>query len=276
MDAYGLGGLWSMIKGNVIIQRSIESIILILTVAILLVIIRRLIFRVGRLSGADREALENTYKMIEISIIIITIFLVLFLLTQENIIVLFILGLILVIFAASWETIANVASYYAILLTQAVTLGEYVSLDDCEGRVRKITVLYTVIDGYSKVCTVPNRIFMSKLKSTVKEPINARFRIRIWGFEDVEVAEDITAKLKERIHDIAGSVTAVPGEARIYVEELSPDALTAVLILPHPGHRIQPEKVGLIVRELASILKEYGYPFNISLERQNGGMARWK
>jgi hypothetical protein len=37
----------------------------------------------------------------------------LYLLTQQQIIVIFILAVILIILGASWETIANVASYYA-------------------------------------------------------------------------------------------------------------------------------------------------------------------
>ncbi|MCE4622745.1 MAG: mechanosensitive ion channel [Desulfurococcales archaeon] len=276
MDASVFQEIWSAIASGTYMVRVLESLILIVIILIFLNIIKKLIFKIGGLSGADQRAMENTYKIIELSLIIITLFLVLFLLTQQSIIVQFILGIVLVIFAASWETIANVASYYAILLTQAVTVGEYIALEGCEGKVRKITVLYTIIDGYNKVCTIPNRVFLSKLKSTIKEPVYAKFRVRIWGFEDVDVAEDITAKLKERLYDIAGSVTAIPGEARIYIEELSPDAVTASLLIPHPGHRIQPEKVGLIVREIATILKEYGYPFNISLERQNGGVARWK
>lgn len=276
MNITVLQELWRTISYSTYLGRILGSLILIILILILLNIIKRLIFKIGGLSGADQKAMESTYKVIELSMFIITLFLVLFLITQQSIIVEFILGVILVILIASWETIANVASYYAILLSQAVTVGEYVSLEGCEGKVRKITILHTIIDSYSKVCMVPNRIFLSKLKSTVKEPVHAKFRVRIWGFEDVDVAEEIITKLKERLYDIAGSVTAIPGEARVSIEELSPDAVTASLILPHPGYRIQPEKTGLIIRELATILKEYGYPFNISLERQNSGIARWK
>ncbi|MEB3806345.1 MAG: mechanosensitive ion channel [Desulfurococcales archaeon] len=274
MDVNELVSLWDLVRGNVLLARTLEAIVLIVIILLFLGVVKRLLSRLGRLSGADQRSLENTYKIIELSTLIITLFLALYLLTQQTLIALFILGIVLVILASSWETIANIASYYAILLSQLATIGEYVVVDGCEGKIRKITVIYTIIDGGYKVCSIPNRVLLSKIKSAIREPVHIKFRIRIWGFEDVEVAEEIMAKLRERLQDVVGSITAVPGEARVYVEEISPDALTASLLVPHPGYRVQSEKIDLVIRELASILKEYGYPFNISLDRSNGG--RWR
>ncbi len=275
MNVGGLEDLWNMFTSNPYIRRSIESLVLLLIVIIVLALIKKIVMKIGKLSGADERALENTYKIIEASTLIITIFLILYLLTQQQIIVLFILAVILVILASSWETIANVASYYAILLSRAISVGEYVTLEDCEGKVRKVTVLYTIIDGPEKMCTIPNRIFLSKIKSALKEPSYARFRIRIWGFEDVEVAESLLSKVSGGLQEALRGVTAIPGGSRLVVEEYSPDAIAVTLLVPISGHRIQPEKLSFLMRELASILKEQGYPFNITVER-DVTVRRWR
>ncbi|MEB3846905.1 MAG: mechanosensitive ion channel [Desulfurococcales archaeon] len=275
MGSFDLGSLWSAFSQSEFVLRSLESLILLFIILILLDIFKKIILKIGRLSGADERALENTYKVVEITTLIITIFLILYLLTQQQVIVIFILAVVLVILASSWETIANIASYYAILLSRAVSIGEYVSLGECEGKIRKITVLYTIIDTPERTCTIPNRLFLSKAKTSVKEPVYAGFRIRIWGFEDLEIAEGILVKLSSRLQEALRGISAIPGESRLVIEEYSPDAVAITLLIPVAGYRLEPEKASFLMRELASILKEQGYPFNITVERDRAG-KRWK
>jgi hypothetical protein len=162
-----------------------------------------------------------------------------------------------------------------LLLSRAISIGEYVSLGDCEGKIRKITVLYTIIDGREKVCTIPNRIFLSKIKSSIKEPTYAKYRLRIWGFEDLEVAENILVKLSSRLQEVLKGFSAIPGESRLSIEEYSPDAVAVTLLIPVSGYYLEPEKASFLMRELASILKEQGYPFNIALEKDRSS-KRWR
>lgn len=276
MDGSLLSQLWDHVSGGTLLGRLLESLVLVLVVALILALAKRVIVKICELSGVDRRTAEDTYRLVELSVAAITVFLVLYMLTEQQVIAYLVLSLVIVVVAASWEAIANVAGYYALILSKPVKLGEYVTVAGCEGKVKRITLLYTLVEEKDTSCSIPNRLFLSTAKTSVKEPVYARVKVRVWGFEGVDVAEGIVSKLEESLPGIVGGVTAAAGEARIHVEELGYGSVTAIITVPIAGYRVQPERMDEVVRGLAAMLKEHGYPFNVGLETQDGGPARCK
>jgi len=274
-DVFGMLG--DMFQ-NQLMLRLVASAIIVLVGLFLVALSRKVFERIARARSKDRKTIENTQKMIEISIIIVTIFLVIYVLTQQTIIVLFLLGVLLVLIGASWEVVANLAAYYVILMNQRPSKGDYVAVHGFAGRVRDITPFFTLIDNDESVQAVPNRLLLGKGVTVFKEPSIVTVAVRVWGFEDPEVVESLLSVIRSRLLETLKDAIAVPGEAELYIDEITMDGVVIKIDVPMPGYPIKPNKrkIALLLREVAAALKETGYSFSVSVEKPNGMQARWR
>jgi len=263
---------------NQLLVRIVVSLLIILIAMLIILLLRKLFDRISRVRAKDRKTIENTQKMIEISIIIVTLFLIIYVMTQQTIIVLFLLGLLLVLIGASWEVVANLAAYYVILMSQNPSKGDYVAVNGYVGRVREVTPFFTIIDNDESVQAVPNRLILGKGTTMFKEPTTVTIAARVWGFEEPEVVESIISILRSRLEEALKDAIAVPGEAEIYIDEVTMDGVVIKINIPMPGYPIKPNKrkISMVVQEVAAALRETGYSFSVTVERPNGMQTRWR
>ncbi len=266
----GLVEEFSVLFSNEVALRLLASLLVAIITLFVLAIVKKILYKFAEARVRDKRVVENTYKMIELGVVTIMVFIIAYILTRQTIIALFILGAVLVVMGAAWEIIANIVSYYAILMTQAVSRGEYVVVGGYEGRVRDVTPLFTFVENETGVYAIPNRLILSRGSVRVKEPVYAKIKVRVWGFEDPEVAEDIASRLRDRLLDALGGISAIPGEVKIFAEEVTVDGVVFGIIIPLPGPRISHEKLGNILREVGATLKDFGYSFSVTAEKYNG------
>ncbi len=254
---------------NQYIMRIIISIIIIIIGYIFLALVKGIFKKIETSRAAEKTTLENMYKLLYISIIIILLFLIVYVITEQSVIVLFLLGVILILLASSWEVTANLAAYYALLLSRSVQRGDYIELpEDISGRIRQITPLFTEIEDENRVYMVPNLKLLRHGKTTVKEPIKVEVEIRVWGFEDPDTINNILEILKDKIAMAGRNVLALPEAASLIVEEVSVDGVSIRAELRVPGPKPNKAKLGRLMQELAVTLKETGYSYSLVIARE--------
>ncbi|MCE4624347.1 MAG: mechanosensitive ion channel family protein [Desulfurococcales archaeon] len=216
----------------------------------------------------SEASIENMYSLIKSATIIVTLFIILYILTQQQAIAYFILGVILILIAASWEVIANVASYYVILISRGLNKGDLVSIDDIVGKVREINPFFVVVEGEDGVYKIPNRVVLHKMVKMPVEPAIVTLNIRIWGLDDPEVARSIIQRIEDEIATLTRPLVTSPRHLQLEssVEELSSDSVTISIKLPVPGRKVSRRKFNRLLEDLAVSLKETGYSFTISLQ----------
>ncbi|MCE4613805.1 MAG: hypothetical protein F7C07_08285 [Desulfurococcales archaeon] len=226
------------------------------------------------LETAHKERLE---KIAELTVLIALLIVLGYIATGSPLLVYIFLAMIVIILASNWEIIANMASYYVMLLTRMVSRGEYIMLPGGpHGWVREITPLYTLVENTHAIYAVPNLRIVRNGKLHVKEPITIRVSVRVWGFEDVEAVTVVEGVVKETIEDWGRDVVAQMGGIRVYTDEISTDSVVIKAQLPVPGPTVNLAKMSHLLKELANALKETGYSFNISLEQPEGFEQRWR
>jgi small-conductance mechanosensitive channel len=257
----------TMLSENKVVVRIIVSIIILLVGLVILVMIKGIFKKLESRRVTERAALENMYKIIYGSLVLTLLFIVIYVLTQQQIIVVFLLGVILILLASSWEVIANLAGYYALLASRNISRGDYVIIPpDMEGRVREITPLFTIIDGDKAVYSVPNLTVLRKGIVSLRDPITVYLIVRVWGFEDPDALASLKEVIEEKVTATARNVLASPEKARGAIEELSVDGATIRIPLKVPGPRPNTLKISELIEELAVALKDTGYSFNINFE----------
>ena len=251
-----------------IIVRLLASLIILIISLLILIIIKNVLFRIAEARGRDRRAIENTYRMVKASLGIVTLFLIIFIITQQTIVAMFLLGVILVVLAASWEIIANTIAYYAILFYQVVERGEYVRIGPYEGIVRDITPLFTMLEDDFGVIAVPNRSVISHGRVLVREPVKVVFSLKVWGLDDPKALDNLLASIRDRLEPTLRAVSAIPGEVSMYIDEISGDSVSIKFEVLLPGPKVVRARIESILKEVASFMWETGYSFSVAVERQ--------
>ena len=256
-----------MLASQEILMRLLASLVILIISITILLIIKNILFRIAEARGRDRRAIENTYRMIKASLGTVTLFLIIFILTQEAIIAIFLLGVILVVLAASWEIIANIVSYYSILLYQVLERGEYVRVGSFEGVVRDITPLFTLIEDEYGVVAVPNRLVVTKGRVLIREPVKVVFSLKVWGLDDPKSLDSLLSSIRERLEPSLRAISAIPGEVSMYIDEISGDSVSIKLEVLLPGPKVGRARVEAVLREVASFMWGTGYSFSVAIEK---------
>ncbi len=252
---------------NEYIVKIIVSIVIVLVGLVILAMIKGVFKKFESARISERATLENMYKIISMSVYILLVFIIIYVMTQQQIIVLFLLGVLLIILAASWEVIANLAAYYALLASRALTRGDYIIIEpNIEGKIKEITPLFTVIEGETKVYTLPNLYILKHGKTTVREPIKVNLVIRVWGFEDPDALTGIKRLVEEKVARIGRDLMAIPEMPRAIIDEISVDGATLRVAVSLPGTKPNTVKISRLLEELAVSLKETGYSYTLTVE----------
>jgi len=252
--------------GNPIVVRLLVSLGIILASIVALEVAKRILLGLAGGRLLEKRAAENTFRMVKATIGAIAFFLILYVLTQQAIVVAFALVIFVVVMGASWELIANFMSYYAILLYQLVSRGEYVEIGEYSGRVRDVTPLFTILEDERGVYAVPNRLIVSRGRKLRKEPVPVVISLRVWGLEEPQSLEDLIVKMRERLEPALRSMAAVPGEVKFYIDEVSADGVAIKIEVLMPGPRVSKAKLDSVLREIASFMWSTGYSFSVSVE----------
>ncbi len=255
------------IVGNVWVVRLIISTITVLVGLIILYIIKKILFKIKETRRADVRSIENLYSLIKGAFGIILLFLVLYIMTQQQVIVYFILGVALILIAAGWEILANIGAYYVLLLTQRFTIGDRIVFSDIEGEIESITSVFTFIRSEDGLYAVPNLRLLREAARIPKEFTYAELEIRIWGVDDPETASNLKNRIEEEISSLSRSLVIHPKhyqpESRII--EITSDSITLRVKLPVPGPKPNSKKLSRLAEDLAVLLKETGYSFSVSI-----------
>ena len=265
-----MASVWENIKlmaSQEILMRLLASLAILIISIIILLIIKNILFRIAEARGRDRRAIENTYRMIKASLGIVTFFLIVFIITQQAIIALFLLGVILVVLAASWEIIANIISYYSILLYQVIERGEYVKIGPFEGVVRDITPIFTLLEDEYGVVAVPNRLVVTKGRILIREPVKVVFSLKVWGLDDPKSLDNLLASIRDRLEPSLRAISAIPGEVSMYIDEISGDSVSIKLEVLLPGPKVGRARIESVLREVASFMWGTGYSFSVAIEK---------
>ncbi len=254
---------------NEIIVRIVISLIIVIIGIIILAMIKGLFRRIETARVTEKATLENMYKLISTSVTIVLIFLIIYVLTRQAIIVIFILGVILIILASSWEVIANIAAYYAILSARLIAKGDYIILPNgIEGRVREITPLFTHIDGETRVYAVPNLLLLKQGRIGVKDPIKLEIIVRVWGIDDPDKIEGIIDLVRNKVATAGRDIMAIPEAARASIDEISVDSVSFRVELYAPGPKPNKIKLGRLLQEISVALRETGYSYTLTIEEK--------
>ncbi|MEB3759532.1 MAG: mechanosensitive ion channel family protein [Desulfurococcales archaeon] len=260
-----------MFISNEYIVKAIVSLIIVIVGMVILAMIKGVFKKFESSRISERNTLENMYKIISMSVYILLVFIVIYVMTQQQIIVLFLLGVVLILLAASWEVIANIAAYYALLASRALSRGDYIILEGkIEGKIKEITPLFTVIEGDTRVYTIPNLYLLKRGKTAVKEPIKVWIIIRVWGFEEPDALTGIKQLIEEKIARLGRDLMAIPETPRTVIDEVSIDGATLRIEIAVPGTKPNKVKISRLLEELAVSLKETGYSYSLTAEYNSG------
>ncbi len=274
MDAWDMIRYVESIVSNDLIQRLLISLVILLASIIVLEITKRILLRITAGRVRERRAAENTFRMVKAVVASVTFLLILYVITKQVIVVYFILVAIVVVMLASWELIANLMSYYAILLYEVVTPGEYVEIGEYSGRVREVTPLYTIVEDDYGVYAVPNRLLVSKGRRLRREPVVVTVTVRVWGLEEPRSLEDLLQGIRERLEPALRMISAVPSEVTHYIDEISADSVSIKLEVLMPGPRVSKARLDSLLREIAAFMWSTGYSFSVSVESVGGWRVR--
>ncbi len=255
----------------------IYSLIVVILALVFLAVYRRILLRLVESRVLDRLYYDRIYRVTQLVVAIIVFLTVGYYVTGEHTLVYIIAGLVIIVAASSWEIIANLVSFYVILFSRLVTRGDYIMLPNgSHGRIREITLLYSLIETPQGVYAIPNLAFIRSGRLQFKEPSYVRINIRVWGFEDPEVVDDIRAVVQSTIEEASREALAHSGAIRVYVDEISMDSVVLKAVIPVPGPRPNVARLTTMMVELANTLKETGYSYTIGLETMEGYEQRWK
>ena len=266
------GGLIAYLREvyqNEIIVRLVASTVILIISVLILYVVRKLLTKLkSSRIAADTRSIDNLYKLIKSAILIITLFLILYILTMQQVIVYFILGIILIILAASWEIISNISAYYIILLTHRFGKGDLIDINGVVfGQIQEINPIYTFIMGDDGLYAVPNVFLIRRAARIPREPVYMTLDVRVWGIDDPESAKLLRQRLESEIPGLVKSITTRPKhfQAEAQVLEVTSDSITLRFSIPLPGPKPNPKKLSRLAEDLAVILNETGYSYSIIL-----------
>jgi hypothetical protein len=256
-----------MIFENTYITRLIVSLIIIIIGIITLYLIRKILDKIKSSPGIDERSVENLYRLIKSALTIILAFLILYTLTQQQAIVFFIMGTILIMMAASWEIIANASAYYVILVSRRFGKGDRISIGEITGNIDEITPFYTVVRSEDGVYNIPNLKLLRNAVKLQSESVRTTIKIRIWGIDDPEIARSIIQRIEEEITSLSKPLVTSPRHTQIsaVIDEISSDSVSIHINLPVPGPRPNRKKFNRLIQDLAILLKETGYSYSITI-----------
>ena len=255
----------------------IDSVVLIIVATLILYMFNKFLLRLVNLRVLDRVYYERLYRITQLITIIIVVTAIIYYFTGEQTLMYIIAGGFLIAAASNWEIIADAAGFYVILFTRMISRGDYIVLPDgSQGRVRDITLLYTILEAPHGVYNIPNRRIVRYGKLRLKDTALMRLNIRIWGFDDPSVIDDLVDMVKEALEDAAKNIALYQGTIKVYVEEASLDSAVIKALIPVSGPRPNITRFGDVILEMLSALKDTGYSVNISLELTEGFEQRWR
>lgn len=256
---------------NIYLARLLESLFIIIAGIIFIYIIRKIFEKISTTTGVDTRSVNNMYKLIKTATSIVIFFLVLYTLTQASVIVLFILGIILIMIAASWEVIANVAAYYVVLINRRIGKGDLIEIEYNNmriiGRIREINPFFTTIESSKGVFSIPNLALLRYPSRTPGPTGELTINVRIWGVDDPDTIRSIVRRLEDEIAVLSRPIVPSPRHLRVHllIDELSNDSVSLRVVIPLPSQEVNREKFNRLLEDLAVTLKETGYSFSISL-----------
>ena len=260
-----------IMQHNVYLARLLESLFIIIAGIIFIYIIRKIFEKISTTTGVDTRSVNNMYKLIKTATSIVIFFLVLYTLTQASVIVLFILGIILIMIAASWEVIANVAAYYVVLINRRIGKGDLIEIEYNNmriiGRIREINPFFTTIESSKGVFSIPNLALLRYPSRTPGPTGELTINVRIWGVDDPDTIRSIVRRLEDEIAVLSRPIVPSPRHLRVHllIDELSNDSVSLRVVIPLPSQEVNREKFNRLLEDLAVTLKETGYSFSISL-----------
>ncbi len=237
----------------------------------------------GMLSGLvqarviDRSSKDTIYRITKAAVYMAIILTIIFIFTGST----FVMALLLVgffgVIIASWDIIANLASYYIIIGLRLVGQGEYLVLPNgVHGKVRDIKPLHIILESPHGLYSIPNITIIRDGVLQRRETFSFRVTVRVWGLQDVHhienVKEIVRSVVSMRAKELLESMTK-PG---LFIDEISDDSITVKIVINTPGARPRLEKLSQLIVELSKRLRESGYSHTITFETPEGYGQRWR
>jgi len=181
-----------------IIYTGVTIILGIITIRIIGFALRRLVVK----NIISRPAYDKLYSIISLAGYLFIIVILLAIITESPVMLYALAGILIVVFISSYDVIANVIAYYAIILGRPIIVGSTVTIDDATGKIRDINALYTEIKcDTGDIIKIPNReIFRKKiLIHGVTHPVSVMITLK--GMKDIREAEKLVKTAIQEFKD---------------------------------------------------------------------------
>ncbi len=237
----------------------------------------------GMLSGLvqarviDRSSRETIYRITKAAVYLAIILTIIFIFTGSTFVMALLLVALFGVIIASWDIIANLASYYIIIGLRLVGQGEYIVLPNgIHGKVRDIKPLHIILESPHGLYSIPNITIIRDGMLQRRETFSFRVTVRVWGLQDVHHIENVREIVRSVVSMRAKELLESMTKPNLFIDEVTDDSVTMKIVINTPGARPRLDKLSQLIVELSKRLRESGYSHTITFETPEGYGQRWR
>jgi len=258
--------LFPSIRVSLLTRIFLDSIVTLIIAVIVVKTVEYITTRMARRNILTQSIAERINRITSLTIYSLTLILILFFITGAREIIYLVLIFAVIFMIYSWYPMINVMSYYAIMLSRYLSVGDPVEIEGIFGKIRDINKLSTVVKtSTGDIVVVPNYKVMVHTLRKRTETRQVRLVMRVRNYGDVSKLEELEKKVRSIIatrfrHGVRMS------EPMISLTSLSRDEATYLVGVAIVGYEPRLRPVSELAKLLAASLGEYDVEFHIPFE----------
>ena len=262
--------VWVYINSNLLLHYLTLIALILLALSLITWFVKKIVRGLAERIGLAQPTLDKILNGIVLTYYVLALLAIAYVLTGAPEITLVLIGIVLVIIAASWSVLGDLISYYVIVFASIFKEGDYLKLDDgIEGRVERITRINTILEGTFEKHVIPNRRLLGAIVSRKGEESVASFLVKVrWRENPYRLQEEVEEELRRLIEEASGSLVASAQyrEARIDLISISNDEAVYRVSLIVPGPKPEVHRLKEMIYLVSAKLYNKNIVFTVEVE----------
>ncbi len=254
------------IETKLVTRILLDSLVTLIVAVVIVKAVSYITTKMARRNIITQSIAERINRITSLTIYSLALILILFFITGAREIIYLIIVFAIVFMIYSWYPMINVMSYYAIMLSRHIAVGDPVEIEGVFGKVREINKLSTVIKTLEgDVIAIPNyRVLVTRVKKRV-EARQISLIMTVRGYGDPSSLEELEKRVRSIIvtrfrHGVRMT------EPSVNLIALSRDEAKYLVGVAVIGYEPRLRPLSELAKLLASSLEEYDVEFQIPVE----------
>lgn len=262
--------IWTYINTNILLHYLTLIAVILFALSLITWFVKKIVRGLAERLGLAQPTLEKILNGIVLTYYILALLAIAYVLTGAPEITLALIGLVLVIIAASWNMLSDIISYYVIIFSSSFKEGDYIRIGEgVEGRIEKITRINTILDNGREKYVVPNRKLLGLAVARKGDESNVSLLVKVkWIENPYRLQEEVENELRRLIEESSGTIVASAEyrEARIDLIKVSNKEAVYRISLVVPGPKPDIHRLKEIIYLVSAKLYNKNIDYTVEVE----------